>query len=253
MSIRLLALAFLLGCAGISGARGQAVYEASLAVRESNSATLFAGKFWLTVDARGQADFQAAVTGPIPPGSTLTARFESPAAAIEVPLGQGAERIFSGCDPLGRNPYLRLSEPFPLITCPAFLTATFFQSQVEIPPALATQLAAQQGTIRIKVTFPGGGASEVTGTLLVTGVAAGRQFFLAPVDPAKVVAGNGVLRVTWASEVHTRYLVQLKSGLGAADWENAGFAVVATSTSTTIEIPTSDGGPQKFFRVLRLR
>lgn len=255
MTLRPLAFAVLLGVTGISTSRAQAVYEATLGIRESNVATFYAGKFWLHVGAQGQAEFQAAVTGSINPGATLSARLESPetAIAIDVPLGEGGERTYAGCDPLGRNPYLPLPESDSLITCPAFMTATFFQGGVGIPAALVTQLLAQRGTVRLTVKFPDGGSSEITGALQVTGVAAGRQYYLTPVDTTKVAARDGIFRLTWESQVQTRYLVQFKSRLGGADWENPGFAVVATASSTTVEIPINEGRPQNFFRVLRLR
>ncbi|PYJ63806.1 MAG: hypothetical protein DME24_00630 [Verrucomicrobia bacterium] len=246
----LLALALL----GLS-AQAQGVFEAHLFIGGTpggTNAILYAGKFWLAFDGQLNARFQAALA-PFAYSGVVSAELQTVGGKAAVTFGQGEDRTYTGCDPLDWNPYLNVPRDYSPFTCPAAMSVKFYQGQLTLNPAIGAELLAGNGAILIRLQrfdSPQDPTTDVTGILRITGEILGRRFFVAPIESITLSPSGTFFRVSWASSVGSRYLVQSMDNLNDSAWENSGFAIVATSARSTIDVPVA--GPSRFFRILEL-
>src|SRR5438045_3950120 len=129
----------------------------------------------------------------------------------------------------------------------------FYQGQLTLNPAIGAELLAGHGAILIRlqrIDSPHDPTTDVTGSLRVTGLILGRRFFVAPIESITLSPPGAFVRLSWASNVGRRYLVQSIRSVYDAAWESSGFAIVATGARSTIDVPVA--GPCRFFRILEL-
>src|SRR5437773_7535301 len=125
--------------------RAQSVLEASLSTGTTGEAQLMMGKLWLNFDAQGSGQFQAVVARVLGGYVVVSAQLEVAGAAADLPFGQGEERTYAGCDPLGWNPYLSLPAVFSSVTCPALMVGQFHEGQFALNAGMAGELLAERG------------------------------------------------------------------------------------------------------------
>ena len=73
---------------------------------------------------------------------------------------------------------------------------------------------------------------------------------IAPLAAPQIIRPQN-LRLSWQSQIDQPYQVQFKDRIDAADWTNLDFTVIATATTSAVDVPITDS--TRFYRVIGIK